>query len=162
MQSAYKRLRELAMAETDIPDRLAALRQHIDSELVSLRREIDQRFEGMKEATTTAMAAAEKATAAALNAAQRAVEKAETASERRFDGVNEFRAALSDQQNTLMPRAEAMSRFTAVEEKVTGLSSRIDRGEGRGSGLSAGWGYLVGGALLLIAVITLVMKFAGN
>jgi len=152
------------MDATDLASAHAVLSDRLDNELASLRREVDQRFEATDKATSAALAAAEKATSAALAAAQRAVEKAETASERRFDSVNEFRSTLADQQATLMPRAEAISRLAAIEEKYAALSSRIDRGEGRGSGLNAGWLYLVAGVAVLggiLGIVAAIAKFVG-
>ncbi len=53
-----------------------------------------------------------------FKAAENAVMKAENASEKRFDGVNEFRAALADQTASLMPRAEAEARIASVADKL--------------------------------------------
>jgi len=75
--------------------------------------------------------AQEKAVTAALNAADRAVVKAELATEKRFDGVNEFRAALSDQTASFIPRAEAIQRIDSNVEKIEGLAHRLDTLEGR-------------------------------
>jgi hypothetical protein len=105
--------------------------------------------------------AMEKATQTALNGAQRAVEKAETAVEKRLEGMNEFRGSLADQARLLMPRAEADSRISALTEQIKELASRIDRQEGRGSGLNAGWGYLIGAVGLIAGLIALAMKFGG-
>lgn len=109
-----------------------------------------------------------QAVSAALSAQEKAVGKAETAAEKRFDSVNEFRAQLSDQANTFMPRAEAeaiagrlgermqelatagQSWVTRVEmsalidrqaERITELTDRVNRAEGKGAGLSAAWIY---------------------
>jgi hypothetical protein len=133
------------------------LREYFDARLADASRETAGRFAAMEKATASALAAAEKATGAALDAAQRAVEKAETASEKRFEGVNEFRAALSDQTSSLMPRAEAESRFHAIESKIDALASRMDRNEGRGSGLGAGWSYLIGAVGLIGSLIAIVL-----
>ena len=91
---------------------------------------------------------ADKAIQAALISAEKAVTKAEEATQRRFEGVNEFRAALADQTATFIPRAEfdaaveaASARITANAERVAALElriqSRLDLGEGAASGESA-------------------------
>ena len=70
-------------------------------------RRYDQRFEAMDEKTSLALTSSEKA-----------VSKAEAATEKRFDAVNEFRGQLKDQAATLMPRAEADSKFKTLEDKL--------------------------------------------
>ncbi|MEA3210971.1 MAG: hypothetical protein QOE70_4028 [Chthoniobacter sp.] len=120
----------------------------IDAREKALRAAID----AQDRATSIALIASDKATAAALASAERAVAKAEAAAERRFEGVNEFRSALSDQQSTLMPRNEVTAalmaineksdgRFTANSEKIVALDKRLDRNEGRGQGVSAVWAF---------------------
>lgn len=92
---------------------------------------------------------------------QKAIEKAEASVDRRLEGMNEFRASLADQAGRLMPRAEADNRFSGINEQLKDISSRIDRQEGRGSGLNAGWGYLVGAVGLLAGLIAIFMKVFG-
>lgn len=78
--------------------------------------------------------AQEKAVAAALAAAKEAVAKAEAAAEKRFEGLNEFRGTLKDQQATLMPRAEVLALLKSMDEKIQNndgrISAIISRGEG--------------------------------
>jgi hypothetical protein len=54
-----------------------------------------------------------------------AVTKAEVATEKRFDSMNEFRGTLSDQAATLMPRAEALSRFKGYDEQISELKNDV-------------------------------------
>lgn len=126
----------------------------MDVELVTLRDHLTMLLVATQDKNEVRFVAMEKATVAALAAAQRAVEKAEIAVEKRLEGMNEFRGTLSDQASMLMPRAEAENRLTTLSERVAALSSRIDRGEGKGSGLSAGWGYLVGAVGLLGSILS--------
>jgi hypothetical protein len=55
-----------------------------------------------------------------FDSAAKAIEKAETATERRFEGVNEFRAQLSDQAARFVTRDE----LAALEDKLVGLVER--------------------------------------
>lgn len=64
-------------------------------------------------------------TTLALSAADKAVTKAEVATEKRFEGVNEFRQTLADQAARLMPREEALSKFTTVEKDLNALTKEI-------------------------------------
>lgn len=112
--------------------------------------------------------AQEKAVIAALIAAKEAVDKAELASQRRFEAVNEFRAQLSDQATTFMPRLESEQRIAQNTEKIEQLNkyvtlefarsnSRLDVNAGRGSGLKDGWGYIVGFIGAFSAAIAIVI-----
>src|SRR6185369_5329462 len=65
---------------------------------------LQERFEAQQKSIHDLLMAAEKAVAIAMASADRAVLKAEAAAEKRFEGVNEFRATLSDQAVRLMPR----------------------------------------------------------
>jgi hypothetical protein len=96
--------------------------------LISLREYVDIRFD-----------AQEKAVTAALAAADRAVGKAELASEKRFDSVNEFRAALSDSSRLLMPRSEAEQGMKSMEEKLNSLVKRVDARDERVVGADQSW-----------------------
>ena len=69
----------------------------------------DERFKAM-----------EKSTDAAFQSSQRAIDKADEATEKRFEGVNEFRAALSDQATRFVTN----ETLTALGDK---LQASIDR-----------------------------------
>lgn len=144
------------MTEAPPPDRrdsnqwtLSTLREHLMSVLLERDLRYGQRFTDLETALRAALAASEKAIA-----------KAETATERRFDSVNEFRATLSDQAAHLMPRTEAMAMYARNSERLQELTDRVNRSEGRGSGLNAGWVYLVAAVGLLATVVSLFVAFA--
>jgi hypothetical protein len=65
-------------------------------------------------------------TAIAMTASQEAIAKAERATEARFQGVNEFRATLSDQASTFIPRLEAMSALGVFDEKIETVKLAIN------------------------------------
>jgi hypothetical protein len=114
---------------------------------ISLREYVDVRFKAQEEAV-----------AAALAAADRAVTKAEVASEKRFDSVNEFRAALNDNNRLLMPRLEAEQSFRVLSDKISDLSTKVAARDDQGRGLAIGWGYLVGAAGLIGMIATMVYE----
>lgn len=124
--------------------------EHLKAMIGEADRRNEQRF-----------AAQEKAVAAALQAAKEAVAKAEIAAEKRFDSVNEFRAQLSDQAGTFMPRREAEQRADALAEKLNEVSSRIDRREGQYVATAKGGDRILSIVMAIIAaisVIALVLK----
>jgi hypothetical protein len=97
-------------------------------------------LQAQKDAVSTGFAAQDKAVAAALAAADRALTKAESASEKRFDSVNEFRAQLSDQAASFVPRVEFNRALEAVTERMeaTGKVSEARISDLRMAGEGAG------------------------
>lgn len=94
-----------------------------------------------------------QALAAALLAAEKAVDKANTANEKRFESVNEFRQALTDQTSTFPSRVE----LNALSDRVTDLATRLDRTEGRSTGLSDGTRLAIQLGGLILAALTLYL-----
>lgn len=117
------------------------------STLISLREYVDIRFD-----------AQEKAVNAALAASDRAVNKAEMASEKRFDSVNEFRAALADSARLLMPRAESEQAVKVLADKLSTIESRLNSRDDRGTGESQGW-VKIALAITMLADIALILAY---
>jgi hypothetical protein len=69
---------------------------------------------------------AHTAVLAALVSAEKAVEKADHASTTRFEAVNEFRAQLSDQAATFVPRQEADAKNTELLRQVAELRDHLN------------------------------------
>jgi hypothetical protein len=126
----------------------------ISKDLISLREYIDMRFGEQKEAVNAALIAADKAVNAALSAADRAVAKAEIATDKRFDGVNEFRAALSDNSRLLMPRAEAEQSFRVLSQKIDDVGIRLKAREDRGLGGANVWAILISVIAIAVSIAT--------
>lgn len=112
----------------------------------TLKGYVDQRFRDQEKAVDAALAAAEKAVATA-----------NSANDKRFESVNEFRGQLGDQVTTFMPRKEYDARHETLETRVAELTDRMNRTEGRGIGLNAGWLYLLGGIAAVGTVISLYL-----
>lgn len=132
------------------------------SNQMSLREYVDVRFSDQENAVAAALRGQEKAVSAALAAAKEAVIKAETASEKRFEGVNEFRAALSDQGRLMMPRAEAEQAFKAINDKLDLLTARVVAREERAVGMVQFWGILIGAVGLISAAIAIVYALSSG
>ncbi len=99
-------------------------------------------------------AVAHAAAVASENAA-RAVTKAEMAAEKRFEGLNEFRGTLSDQQRNLMPRDEANIRFDSLTHEIRGAQHILETMRAEQKGVVGGWGYSVGVIGFLLTLVTL-------
>lgn len=129
-----------------------------------------ERFELLQSATHTTIRSLEHRNAeqfqsqkdaigAALQAAATAVNKAELAAEKRFDGVNEFRATLADQQRTLIPRAEAEVRISALERQISELMTSLRELRSVDIGKHDGWGWALGIISLVAAVLSIAFQF---
>lgn len=95
----------------------------------------EARFDAERDRRYTERAAAqESAVASALRSAEKAVEKAEMASEKRFDGVNEFRAALADSTSKNLSRVEYNAAHTNLVDRVNEVSDRVKGIEATGRG----------------------------
>ncbi len=83
-----------------------------EDEKITIKAYVDQRFLDYDRAIKTAMEAAERATL-----------RANDASDRRFEAVNEFRAAMSDQQRTLMGRSEYEQGHRNLQDRLASLEA---------------------------------------
>lgn len=136
------------------------MRQMLDDRYRTQEAAIDKAFEAQQLAMKTALEAAERAVDRALLAAEKAVIKAETAADKRFEAVNEFRSTLQDQQTTFITRLEALAAIERNTERVNDLTDRMNRSEGRGTGLQSGWTILIGAVGLIATILTIYFLFA--
>lgn len=122
---------------------------------------VGDRFAAVERETARALSAIQAETASALKYSEKAVEKAEMASEKRFEGVNEFRAALNDNARLLMPRVEAEQRFNGLSDKIDVLTKKVSDRDQQKIGAGNIWAYIVGaiGALsILWSVASTLLK----
>lgn len=126
-----------------------SLREYMMAQINAAESRSELRFESMKEQVR-----------AAFESSQRAIDKADIATEKRFEGVNEFRAALSDQATrfvttqTLEALGEKLQ--AAIErnrEDLDALSKRIDTREGEIAGSRLTYGNI---AALLAGFATVI------
>jgi len=130
--------------KTYFSDRISSIFQLIAEK----DKNYNQRFDNVIEATKNALAAAD-----------RAVSKAETATEKRFEGVNEFRNTLADQQRTLMPRSEVEILIKSLNEKVDALNIATIAKQSQGAGRSEGIGQIIAIAGFVSIVVGLISRF---
>lgn len=141
--------------------RVTATREDMDRSINSLRRELQTQRDGDQALYLQMFESGKVAVEAALAGQEKAVAKAENAAERRFEGVNEFRAQLGDQQRTLMPRQECEVRLKALESQIETLSNAYIERAGAKAGARDSWAYIVGAIGVLIALLTLALRFSG-
>lgn len=103
----------------------------------------------------------------------KAIEKANTATEKRFEGVNEFRNTLSDQQRTFIPRTEYEAGHKNLNDMLTNeiknLSNiiftqkeRIDAIANRKEGGNIMWILIVGVGGFVMGIISFVLGILGK
>jgi hypothetical protein len=125
--------------------RFDAAQKALDAALIAQRDAVKEAFTAQKEAVTAALASAD-----------RAVSKAEADAARRFQGVEEFRAQLGDQQRTLMPRVEAENRLATLSEKVGVLEGFRTEALSRGVGHTQGYGVAIGIISLVLTLLSVI------
>lgn len=120
---------------------LKTLYIHFSSLLAQMEKKYDERFNSQKELSSLALASADKANT-----------KAENATEKRFEGVNEFRNTLADQQRTFIPRSE-------VDIIVGGLNDKIRILEDNKKGLDSSYKAIMAFLGLIIIALTIIAFF---
>ena len=143
---------------------LETLHEHVLSIIASNDRRYEERFAASQRAVELGLAGTKSEISAALAAADRAVMKAEVATEKRFEGVNEFRGALDQQQRTLIPRAEVDVLMKGIEQKIEQNTKQLDAQQkqltaiaAERAGIKGGWGYAVGIVGFMLALGSLLM-----
>ena len=140
----------MTLPEKVIEDRCA---HRLEANMAERDRYYLAQIQALKEAVCSAMADADKA-----------LSKAETASEKRFDSVNEFRAALTDNNTNFVRHDYYNERHSSLEvrvdnvnEKVNELLRRWEATKGRGGAFSDIGGWIIalitsGIAIMAVAV----------
>lgn len=134
----------MSNTETTVPISdwtIGSLKVFEDEKIANLKLLMDERKEHLKELR----AADQRAIDAALVAQEKAIIKAENAAEKRFELLNELREGVATKE-----------QIEALDKVVDGLSSRLDKIDGKSNGVGASWGVLlgvIGGAATIIGVI---------
>lgn len=150
-------LREISQLEKIVNLQFVA----VATEMEGVKKLTDEKFLAQHAAMTTALSAAEKAVQAALLAAEKAVDKANVASEKRFEAVNAFRGQLNDVVTTLISRAEAEARMTALGDQLVLVRSSVEKSIASDAAARSTardyWGYVVGIVGVVSMVVTLFL-----
>lgn len=110
------------------------LREHIANQVSQIRASLEsgelleiERIRAVNEALNEKIESGARESRQIQHAAQAAVQKAEEAQQRVNEGQNEFRATLSDQANTLMPRKESEGRHDETSRQMRELRDEIGK-----------------------------------
>ena len=104
--------------------------------------------ETLKEHFDALRASDKEALGAALVAVKEENRKTEVAAEKRFELLNELRSGVATKE-----------QLEALEKIVEDLKTSRDTGTGRSSGLSQGWGILLGAVGLVGGIIAIFYAF---
>jgi hypothetical protein len=100
----------------------------------------------------------DKAINIALAAAKEAVQAAEANAEKWRSNANEWRGAMTDREKNFATKDELLAFKESSEKAAAVQKERSDVGQGHGSGLREGWGYLVGAVGLAIAIYSMLKR----
>jgi hypothetical protein len=137
---------------------VGTLAVHLQSQIDEINAQADGRFRAQERLTEVRLAAAAIAVDTALYSVEKATVKAEVANEKRFDSVNEFRGALADAQSHFVTRVEHES----WGQRLDSLEKRLNVRDGRGLGLTSGWGYLATAIGIAAGISALIFAITGR
>lgn len=156
------------------------LHLHMFRRIADRHEYYEQRFRDLDGLFSRRMEDADRAIQSALASAEKAKDKADSALEKRFEAVNEFRQALTDQTATFLTRKEYDAAHQALVDRVTvnaasmaalelRLTSRLDRGEGTQTGAStqrgesrANIGNYIAFGLLAVTLVTFILLYVAK
>ncbi len=137
-------------------------------------RRYEDRFKAQEIAVTAALSAQKEMTGSAFASSEKAIVKAEEAQRAYNLSHNDLVRKMDEQYKHMMPRSECEKaidgqiirlndlkesihqvRLEIMKEIVSLRESRSSI-EGHTSGLSAGWGYLVGAAAIIAVVVSII------
>ena len=103
----------------------------------------------------------------AMDAAEKAVAKAESAADKRFEALNELRGMAADWRTEFARQSTVDLQVSSLTDKIEGLRNQVNavvvkasESAARGSGRNDIWGFIVGGAGLVLALLSAVAVLA--
>jgi hypothetical protein len=125
----------------------AAARAAVEVAAIASEKSTAQAFASSEKAIRDALAAVEKSTAAAFIASEKAVALAEANAERWRQDAQEWRQRMTEREKDF-----------STKNEHNALKERLDRGEGKGQGISKMMGWLAAGLTLLVSIVGFVLS----
>lgn len=161
---------QLAAMDRRITEQLTAIQIAATTSVAAAQEVAAAQHESMERAFRGHLEQIRRETDAMFASSDRAITKAEIATDKRFTSVNEFRAQLSDQAARFVARTEFEAEATALRaeqrsasernaERIQEITDRMNRSEGKNSGLNASWIYLLGALGAIGTVVSLLVAF---
>lgn len=160
IQEAVSRLNDLRTAESE----------RINQMFTSHKEYFDSKFIAQKDMSDAILRERDAKLVDKFESLATAINKAETATEKRFEGVNEFRATLSDQQKTFLTATEYKSAHQNLVDLVNASAKttadtiltqkeRIDKIENMKTGGQSTWMMIVGIVAFISALFSIALHF---
>lgn len=159
----FNRLDSLRSAIDEVHEDLVRMKESLQTQIVDESRLRDEKFASIQTQFRERDVRVEQTardTKVAVDAALQAAEKARTSSNDAFDkSISKSESATTkqiDQQAVQMATSN-----NALVVQFTDLKERLTRLEGRGEGMHAGWGMIVGAVGLIGAIIAIFFALRG-
>jgi uncharacterized phage infection (PIP) family protein YhgE len=160
---AVQRINDLRSAESD----------RINQMFSSHKEYFDSKFQAQKDMSEAILKERDSKLADKFESLATAINKAEVATEKRFEGVNEFRNTLSDQQKTFITSGEykaahqnlvdaVNSNAKTLNDIITAQKERIDKIENMKQGGSNVWILVVGIIGFATGLISFILNLLGK
>jgi len=150
------------------------LRDYLCLKITKLEELVDERFAGSDKLHERMSAETDKryqqrfdaqqeSGRRAMEAANAALVEAKNASIVGFEKANEWRASLNDVVSTRIARTEVLSHIETITDKLSTLSARVDKQEGRSGGMGASWRDVISiiAALAAFGAVLIVLLHKG-
>ena len=168
---AVARLNDLNFADKQRVEELRqADKQHSDEIRIADIQRIDDMFKQQNEFSAAILKERDERLLQKFDSLATAINKAEIATEHRFEGVNEFRAQLADQQKTFLGTSEykqahqnlldlVTSSIKTLSDIILAQKERIDKIENLKTGGQNVWVTIVGVVAFLSALFSIALHF---
>ena len=122
-------------------------------------RQYNIRFDASEKLVEAELRALVDSRHAMMESFKAAVAKAEQAQDAWNETHNGLVRKMEDRDHQMMRRDEALGKFEDLKAAISAL--QINRGmqAGKTAGLNTGWGYIVGGVVLLATITNLIFLF---
>ena len=160
IQEAVSRINDLRTAESE----------RINQMFTSHKEYFDSKFIAQKDMSDAILRERDAKLVDKFESLATAINKAETATEKRFEGVNEFRNTLSDQQKTFLTSNEYKSAHQnlldlvntstkTTSDTILTQKERIDKIENIKQGGQSTWMMIVGIVAFISALFSIALHF---
>lgn len=159
----FNRLDSLRSAIDELHNDLNRLRESLQTQILDESRLRDEKFSSIQTQFRERDVRVEQTardTKVAVDAALQAAEKARTSSNEAFDkSIFKSETATTKQIDQLAVQMNTSTNGLMIQ--ITDVKERLTRIEGKGEGMHAGWGYLVGAIGLIGAIIAIFFALRG-
>jgi excinuclease UvrABC helicase subunit UvrB len=134
-----------------------SLRQYIERLIDERDRLYNERHANSLQAIKDALLAQKELTNAAFAASKEAILKAEQSQNSYNAGHNDLMKKMDKQYSEMIPRSTFEQAIKSIEDKINDLRESRSANAGAGTGKAALWAYVLGGAGLLMSLVSIIV-----